>query len=108
MVKIPLLVLLLLLSACGEENSSTVGLEFDGAGCLVAAKDYDWTSETVSKEGLRTVNYLWECASYLSPLTGRQWKEKQVTLTFMGTDCLRLEAELVQEGRCLQGKTPVF
>lgn len=108
MRKILLALLLLLPTACGKDNASTVGLEFDGAGCLVAAIDYEWSSEAVSKEGVRTVNYRWECASYSSPLTGRDLKEKQVTLSFVGTSCLVLDSELILEGRCFQGKTPTF
>ncbi len=108
MKKILCALVLLLVPACGTDNSSRVGLQFDGAGCLVAATGFDWSSETVSEAGVRTQNYRWECAEYSSPLTGRSVKEKQVTLTFVGADCLLFESELVLEGRCQQGKTPTF
>jgi len=101
------LMLGLVLPACGTDNSSSVRFQLDGNGCLVAATDFDWTSEAIDSAGVRTVNYRWECADYTSPLTGRDFSEKRVTLTFIGSDCLLLTGELVGEGYCLQGKTPV-
>ena len=96
------LLLTVLLCSCVEfpDNESTVRLELDDAGCLVAAFDFDWTSETKSPDGSRIVNYNWECAEYKGEI------EKKVLLTFAGTSCLTLSAEIVSEGLCLGGKTP--
>lgn len=104
-----MLVLLLagLLSACGTDNSSTVRFGLDAGECLVAADDFDWVSESATRGGLRTRVYVWECADYVNPSTDVNVEEKKVSLIFTGTACLQLTAELIEEGLCQHGKTPL-
>jgi len=98
------LFLVLALAACGTDNSSNVGFALDGNGCLIEARNFDWTEQSLSGT-FRTVNYRWECGEYTSPFTGDSVIEKRVTLTFTGTSCLQLASEMISEGYCTQGKT---
>jgi hypothetical protein len=92
-----------LLGSCGTDNSSNVQFTLDGNGCLVQASNFDWTEESPSGT-FRTVNYRWECGEYTSPFTGNLVSNKRVTLTFVGTACLRLTAEIVGDGYCTDTK----
>ena len=102
------LVLLLTLSAfaCGKDNNTTARYALDASGCLVNAFDFDWTATSIGGDGVRTVNYRWDCASYVNTL-GIPVTEKRVTLTFSGTTCLQLSAEQVGAGYCTGGANPV-
>jgi len=102
------LVLLLVLSAfaCGKDNNTTAAFALDGNGCLINAIDYDWTATSITSQGLRTVNYVWECADYVN-LLGNPVTQKQVTLTFTGAACLQLTSEMVLTGYCTGGANPV-
>ena len=104
-----LLIVLVALAAfsCGKDNSSTVSVQVDGNGCFISASDFDERSE-FAKKGLRTVNYVWDCADYTSLLDGREYDRKRVSLTFTETVCLQLQAEMVTEGLCFEGKVPVI
>jgi hypothetical protein len=102
-----LLLAVLLASCSGEDNSSTVRFSLDGNGCLIQAVDFDWTEESISGD-FRTVNYRWDCGEYVSPFSGRSVVEKDVTLTFTGTACLQLTAEVIVPGSCKAGATPVL
>lgn len=106
MKKIILAVLALALFSCGTDNSTRVSVQIDGNGCFIAASDFDQRSEFAS-EGLRTVNYVWDCADYISVLNGREFDRKRVSLTFTDTVCLQLQAEMVTEGLCFEGKVPL-
>jgi hypothetical protein len=101
--------LALLLASCSRDtdNSSTVRFSLDGNGCLIQASGFDWTDESIA-EDFRTVNYRWYCGEYISLLTGRAEVEKDVTLTFTGTACLQLAAEVVLPGSCEAGTTPAL
>jgi len=100
------LLLAALLGSCGTDNSSNVQFALDGNGCLVQASNFDWTEESVS-DNFRTVNYRWECGEYTSPITGNSVTAKRVTLTFVGTTCLRLTSEIVGDGYCTDTKLKV-
>lgn len=92
-----------LLASCGTDNSSDVQFTLDGNGCLVQASNFDWTEESVSGN-FQTVNYRWECGEYTSPITGNPVTASRVTLTFVGTSCLRLTSEIVGAGFCTDTK----
>ena len=93
-----------LLGSCGTDNSSNVQFTLDGNGCLVQARNFDWTEESTSATE-RTVNYRWECASYTSPITGDSVSEKRVTLTFMSEQrACGSTSEIVGAGYCTDTK----
>ena len=92
--------------SCGKDNSTTVNIQVDGNGCFISASDFDERSE-FARQGLRTVNYVWECADYVSLVNGTEFLDKRVSLTFTGTTCLQFQGELVSEGHCLVGKVPL-
>ena len=100
------LILAAALGACGTDNSSSVTVRLDGNGCLIEARDFDWSEESQSAT-LRTVNYRWECGSYTSLRSGRGFSDSRVTLTFTGTTCLQLTAEIIGAGYCTSPKTTV-
>lgn len=106
MKKLLLALATLAVFSCGNDNSSTVSIQVDGNGCFISASDFDERSE-FSRQGLRTVNYVWDCADYTSILNGREFDKKRVSLTFTETGCLQLQAELVTEGICFEGKVPI-
>ena len=106
MKKLVILLAALAVCACGKDNSSTVSIQIDGNGCFIAASDFDERSE-FSRESRRTVNYVWDCADYTSPLSGIEYDRKRVSLTFTDTTCLQLQSEMVTEGICFEGKVPV-
>ena len=97
-----------LTASCGTDNSSTVSYQLDGNGCLVDASGYDIVNEVLTEEGLRSVNYIWECADYFDGAAGIDVTESKVTLIFEGTACLRRTATMIGVGYCLQGKTPLL
>jgi hypothetical protein len=103
-----LLIVLVTLAAfsCGKDNSSTVSIQVGGNGCFISAADFDERSE-FSRQGVRTVNYVWDCADYTSLLNVREFDRKRVSLTFTETVCLQLQAEMVTEGLCFEGKVPI-
>lgn len=105
MKKILVVLLTLAVFGCGKNNSTTVGIQVDANGCFISASDFDERSE-FARQGLRTVNYVWDCADYVSLVSGRSFKNQRVSLTFTDTVCLQFQGELVGEGRCLDGPVP--
>jgi hypothetical protein len=97
-----------LTASCGTDNSSTVSFQLDGNGCLVDVSGYDIVNEVQSETGLRSVNYIWECADYYNPAAGIDVTESKVTLIFEGTACLKHTATMIGDGYCTVGKTPVL
>jgi hypothetical protein len=97
-----------LLPACSTDNSSTVRYNVDANGCLVNASGYDWTAESAVDIGIQTVNFRWDCADYVSPISELSVDQSRVTLTFNGVGCLQLTAELIEVGWCTEGLAPIL
>ena len=95
-------------AGCGGDNSSTVSFEVDANGCLVGASGFDTESRVITREGVVTATYIWECASYENPGAGIDVEESKVTLIFTGTTCLELTATDIGAGYCTNGITPVL
>ena len=108
---IALLVVLLiavLASSCGTDNSSTVSYRVDDFGCLIDAAGYDIKNETVSETGTRYVNYVWECADYYNPAAQIDVTQSKVTLIFEGGACLVHTATMIGAGYCTSGKVAIL
>jgi hypothetical protein len=95
-------------SCSTPNNSSTVSYQLDGNGCLVDVSGYDIFNEVETEEGIRSVNYVWECGDYFNEAAEIDVTESKVTLIFEGTGCLKLTATMISNGYCTQGKAPVL
>jgi hypothetical protein len=94
--------------SCGTDNSSTVSYQIDEFGCLADISGYDIVNESQYPTGLRSVNYIWECADYYNPAAQIDVTESKVTLIFEGGACLRHTATMVGAGYCTVGKSAIL
>ena len=97
-----------LTASCGTDNSSTVSYQLDENACLADISGYDIFNEVVTEEGIRSVNYVWECADYFNASAQIDVTQSKVTLIFEGAACLKLTATMVSAGYCTGGKAPVL
>lgn len=97
-----------LTASCGTDNSSTVSYRLDENACLADVSGYDIVNEVQDSTGLRSVNYIWECADYFNASAQIDVTQSKVTLIFEGVACLKHTATMVGAGYCTGGKAPLL